>query len=94
MRFTYFFLPKGSTTLDAATYRRLPYLVGMNFLLLAFFFLSSLMRYLSNTAVYGTFFEAICASELFFVLSLVLLKSRQPLASSYVGTLGILSTLF
>jgi methyl-accepting chemotaxis protein len=90
MRFINIFLPGPSEKLDAATLRRLPYLAGMNFLLIAFFFLSAFIRYEGDPPAYRAFFSCICGSEAFFVLSLALLKSGRPGAASYVGTSGIL----
>jgi methyl-accepting chemotaxis protein len=84
------FLPDDSIKTDAATRRRLPYLVGMNFLLLVFFLLSAYVRFLSDRAVYRVFLYSICGSESFYIISLAILKSGRPKIASYVGSLGIL----
>jgi len=89
MRSINIFLPK-TISADAATRRRLPYLVGMNFLLLVFFFISALLRFMGAPGLYRAFFYCICGTESFYMLSLALLKSGRAKASSYIGTSGIL----
>lgn len=85
------FLPKEPDATDrSAMRRRLPYVAGMDLLLLLFFPFSAYLRLMSDAAVYRAFFLAICATEAFFVLSLVLLKAGRSKAASYVGSLGIL----
>jgi methyl-accepting chemotaxis protein len=84
----FFFSEKDRKGLPPAVSRRIPFLVGMDLLLIAYFLAAAIMRYRAEPAVYGRFLVAVLATEPLFIISLVLVRRGKYKAASYVGGIG------
>jgi methyl-accepting chemotaxis protein len=89
----YFLRSDDVVSLDIATGKRLSYLVWLNLILIAFFPMMGLIKFLSNPTAYRFFFVAICAVDVFFAVSLAMIKSGRFAAASYLVLVGMLAEI-
>lgn len=83
--------PKSAQTgLSISIQKRVPILIAMNFILILYFILASLTRYLADPEESRLFFITINASLSLFLVSQVLVKVKRFTAASIVSTLAML----
>jgi methyl-accepting chemotaxis protein len=79
---------------DAVARKRMPYLLWVNIVLIAYFPASALARVLSNPKQYTAFFIAVCVAASLFVISLALLRKGRYYVSGYLSMAALLAELF
>ncbi len=90
----YFFPEAHRESLSVSARKRVPILVTLDFVLIAFFFLSSLLRYRAYPESSFVFFVAVLASSCLFIVSLVLVRLRRYVGASVVSSAGMLLNTF
>ena len=78
------------TGLSISIRKRVPILIAMNFVLILYFILASLTRYLANPEESRVFFITVNASLSLFLVSQGLVKARHYTAASMISTLAML----
>jgi hypothetical protein len=81
----------GALSEGEALKRRLPFLAGVDLILIIYFPLAALFRYSSDHALYRSLLVAVSLADALFVGSLAFLKLGRVKAASYLGSLGILA---
>ncbi|OHD16582.1 MAG: hypothetical protein A2087_04180 [Spirochaetes bacterium GWD1_61_31] len=70
--------------------KRVPILINLNYLLIAYFMFASFTRYLTDPTNVKLFFIAVNVTNGAFLISQILVRLRRYLAASTLSTLGIL----
>ncbi|MBN2873996.1 MAG: hypothetical protein JXM71_02780 [Spirochaetales bacterium] len=86
-----FFFPDAErASLPLSLSRRVPILVGTDVLLILYFLLASVTRYLGDPEGSLAFVVAVGSTETLFVASLALVRGGRYRAASFISTLGVL----
>lgn len=84
------FTQENDPSLPMAWRKRIPFLVGMDLVMVVYFSGSSFLRFRHDPEAYGAFFAAVNATNLVCLASLALVRLRRYTAASIVSTLAIL----
>ena len=87
---TLFFPEAAKAGLSPSIARRVPFLVGMNFITLAAFPLMATARYLAEPEVFRLFLAAVLLTETTFAASLFLVRKARYKAASYASSAGLM----
>ncbi len=87
---TLFFPEAAKTGLSPSIARRVPFLVGMDFITLAAFPLMATARYLAEPEVFRAFLAAVLLTETTFAASLFLVRKARYKAASYASSAGLM----